>query len=273
MGIFTFTVACGVAPTPTPTPSPTPVPYCCKTVQVYNNDYQGWDVYWYDCYNNFQSTYVGPYSYDVLYCAKQYSWYDFSGGYLNYTEVSDCSGVNNTCLATPTPTPTFTPTNTPVPTATPVPNRTVSIYAKRADTPTCIVKGPSGTGTGTEPQFRIYYSFGFPMPLVLVGGSVASNTCNFVGNISVPSGNTLYIGCRSWSYLSPIQYGVASGTSTCPDTGLDAYCGTLFDYGGSLVYSQVITADTSLAFTANVVTVYNKTSGCKQFAYCGGVSD
>jgi hypothetical protein len=104
------------------------------------------------------------------------------------------------------------------------------------------------------------------MALQLVGGSVASNTCEFVGNITVPSGTTLRIGCRSYSYNTPIGFNVASGTSTCPSQGSD-YCGTFYDFAGSLCYSQVITGNTTLAFTAAVYGS-SKAGGCSKFDYC-----
>jgi hypothetical protein len=229
-------------------------------VQVENTDSNGWDVYWIDCDNNNQTTYVGPFSIETLVCAKQSSWFDFSLGLLSYTETGDCLGVNNTCLATATPTPSPTPTNTPVPTPTPLPNYTVAIYAKRGGTPTCIIP----PGSGAETEFRIYFTFGAPMALQLVGGSVASNTCNFVGNITVPSGTTLRIGCRSFSYNTPIGFNVASGTSTCPSQGTD-YCGTFYDYQGAYTYSQVITGNTTLAFTAAVFG--DGKGGCSKFSY------
>jgi len=263
MSVFTFTVACGVSPTPTPTPTETPVPYCCKNITAYNSDFNGWDVYWYDCYNNFQTTYVNAYSTEYLVCAKQNSPYDFSGGAITYNEIGPCGYPNNTCAETPTPTPTLSPTPTVPPTPTPVPNRTVSVYAKRANTPTCIIP----PGGGTEPQFRVYYSFGPPTILTLLGGSVASNTCGFVGNITIPSGKTLYIGCRSWSYNTPISYAVASGTSTCPDPSSNDYCGTYYDFGGAYVYSEVINANTSIAITAKV-NQFEKEGGCYRFNYC-----
>jgi hypothetical protein len=269
MSIFTFTVACGVTPTPTPTPRPTPVPWCCYEYTTFNEGFSSTTVYFENCDGTGGSKVVST-GYDSLPCIKQNSAYDYSG-LVYYTEESQCYTVPTDCdTTTPTPTPTPTPTITPTPTSTPVPNYTVSIYAKRSGTPTCIIP----PGSGTEPQFRIYYTFGYPMALQLVGGSIASNTCGFVGNITVPSGTTLHIGCRSWSYLSPIRFGVASGTSTCPDSGLTAYCGTFYDDGG---YSQVITGNTSLAFTSDLISQFKlapdgKSSifDCYKFNYCGG---
>lgn len=269
MGIFTFTVACGVAPTPTPTPTETPVPYCCKNVTAYNSDFNAWDVYWYDCYNNFQTTTVPAYSTEYLVCAQQNSYYDFSGGAISYNVIGDCQYPNNNCAPTPTPTPSFTPTNTPFPTPTPLPNYTVGVYARRGGTPTCIIP----PGGGAETQFRVYYWLGSPTTMQLLGGSITSNTCTFVGNITVPSGKTLYLGCRSWSYNTPIRYNVASGTTTCPSAG-SQYCGTAYDNGGALCYQQVITANTNIAITADIetYTIYadGKTpvSSCQRFVYC-----
>lgn len=276
---FTFTIACGVSPTPTPTPRPTPVPWCCYEYTTFNEGFGSETVYFENCDGSSNSQVVST-GYDTLPCMKQNSAFDYSG-LVYYTEGSPCYPVPNDCQATPTPTPTFTPTPGPptaTPTPTPRPTYTVGIYAKRAGTPTCIIP----PGSGTETQFRIYYSFGLGVPyaIYLVGGSIASNTCNFVGNITVSSGDTLYIGCRSWSYLSAIRYGVASGTSTCPDSGLTAYCGAPNDFGGSSCYSQVITGNTSIAFTSNIISTPDfsgpldskgfPTTNCNRFDYCGG---
>jgi len=261
MSIFTFTVACGVSPTPTPTPFPTPCP--CDTYSLENFGGAPRSVFYTDCRGISRTTpTIGP-GVIIQICACSV----VPQTNIAITNLGSCSSPD-----TPTPTPTRTPTPTPtatvVPTPTPRPNYTVSIYAKRSGTPTCIIP----PGNGTEPQFRIYYTFGLPMPLQLVGGSIASNSCGFVGNITVPSGNTLYIGCRSWSFLSPIKFGVASGTA-CPDSGLTAYCGTFFDPGGG--YSQVITGNTSLAFTSNLIPQYltgklYNIIDCYKFDYCGG---
>lgn len=273
MSIFTFTVACGVTPTPTPTPRPTPVPWCCYEYSTFNESGVDQTVYYDDCAGNATSKTVSA-GYDSIPCSKQYSQYDPSG-FVYFTEGAQCYTVPTDCEATPTPTPTPTPTSTITPTPTAIPNYTVSIYAKRSGTPTCIIP----PGSGTEPQFRIYYSFGLGVPYnqFLIGGNIASNSCGFVGDISVPSGTTLYIGCRSWSYNSPIKFGVASGTSTCPDSGLTAYCGAPFDFGGTGVYSQVITGNTSLAFTSNLISQYklapdgkSTVFDCYKFDYCGG---
>ena len=264
MSIFTFTVACGVTPTPTPTPRPTPVPWCCYSYDTFNESGVDQTVYYYTCDGTYTSQTV-PAGYSTITCAQQYSCYDPSG-FVYFTEMGQCNPVPNNCEATPTPTPTPTATNTPTPTPTSLPNYTVGIYAKRGDTPDCII----APGSGTEPQFRIYYTFGYPMALQLIGGSIASNTCGFVGNITVPSGTNLRIGCRSYSYNTPIGYNVASGTSTCPAQGTD-YCGTFYDYGGAYVYSQVITGNVNLAFTAAVYSIDPKFGFCKQFSYnCGG---
>lgn len=259
MSIFTFTVACGVTPTPTPTPRPTPVPWCCYEYTTFNEGFGSETVYFEDCAGNGSSKVVST-GYDTLPCIKQNSQYDYSG-MIYYTEGAQCYTVPTDCEATPTPTPTPTPTNTHTPTPTPPPNYTVSIYAKLGGTPTC-VRPP---GSGAETEARIYFTFGIPMALQLVGGSISSTSCNFVGNITVPSGTNLRIGMRSYSYNTPIGYNVASGTSTCPDQGSD-YCGTFYDYAGAYVYSQVITANTSLAFTAEVSG--NPGKGiCNEFSY------
>jgi hypothetical protein len=181
--------------------------------------------------------------------------------------------VNNSCLATPTPTPTPTPTATVVPTPTPPPNYTVSIYAKLNAIPNA---SPIAPGNGSEPQARIYFTFGVPMALQLIGGSIVSTSCNFVGNITVPSGATLRIGMRSYSYGTPIHYNVASGTSSCPASD-KSYCGTFYDNGGSTCYSQVITGNTSLAFSAHTFVYPNdpklappNLAGETSLSYCGG---
>ena len=268
MSIFTFTVACGASPTPTPTPRPTPVPWCCYEYSTFNEGFSSETVYFENCDGTGNSQVVTT-GYDSLPCMKENSAYEYSG-MVYFTQGAQCYPVPNTCG---TPTPTATPTPTPTPTATivqtptPVPNYTVSIYAKLGDIPDCIIP----PGSGTEPQARIYFTFGIPMALQLVGGSITSTSCNFVGNITVPSGTNLRIGMRSYSFNTPIGYNVASGTSTCPAQGTD-YCGTFYDYAGAYVYSQVITANTSLAFTAAVYSTDPKFGlGCKKFSYnCEG---
>jgi hypothetical protein len=271
MSIFTFTVACGASPTPTPTPRPTPVPWCCYEYSTFNEGFTSETVYYEDCAGNSQSTSV-PTGYSSIPCSKQYSPYSPSG--LTYfTEGSQCYTVPNDCESTPTPTPTPTPTSTPFPTPTPPPNYTVAIYAKLNAIPDAIIL----PGSGTEPQARIYFTFGNPMALQLVGGSITSTSCNFVGNITVPNGTTLRIGMRSYSYNTPIYYNVASGTSTCP-TSDTSYCGTFYDNGGTTCYSQVITGNTTLAFSAHTrqyssdpkFVVDPNLRGKTSLYYCGG---
>lgn len=254
MSIFTFTVACGVGPTPTPTPTPTPCP--CDTYSIENVGGSPRTVSYSDCRGISRTIQVsGGNTEEICACSVT------EQSNIVITNLGTCASPG-TPTPSPTPTPTPTPTATVVPTPTPVPNYTVSIYAKLGDIPTCI-RLP---GSGTEPQARIYFTFGIPMALQLVGGSITSTSCNFVGNITVPSGTNLRIGMRSYSYNTPIGYNVASGTSTCPAQGTN-YCGTFYDYSGAYVYSQVITANTSLAFTADVKQIDPKFGTCKQFSY------
>lgn len=268
MSIFTFTVACGVTPTPTPTPRPTPVPWCCYSYDTFNESGVDQTVYYYTCDGTYTSQTV-PAGYSTITCMKQNSYYDPSG-FVYFTEMSQCNPVPNNCEATPTPTPTSTPTLTPTPTPAPAANYTVDIYAKLNAIPNRIIL----PGSGTEPQARIYFTYGYPMALQLVGGSITSTSCNYVGSITVPAGNTLRIGMRSFSYNTPIWHNVASGTSVCPAASR-VYCGTFYDNGGTTCYSQVINANTTLAFTANTFTIPNDAkfgpdAGKTSLDYCGG---
>jgi hypothetical protein len=273
MSIFTFTVACGITPTPTPTPRPTPVPWCCYSYQTFNESGVSQTIYYYTCDETYTSQTVSA-GYDTVTCMKQNSYYDPSG-MVYFTEMGQCNPIPNSCEATPTPTPSPTATSTPTPTSTPV-NYTVTIYAKLNAIPDAIIY----PGSGTEPQARIYYTYGYPMALQLIGGSITSTSCNLVGSISVPSGTTLRIGMRSYSYGTPIYYNVASGTSTCP-TSNTSYCGTFYDNGGNTCYSQVITGNTTLAFSAHTLqyssdpklVIDPNLRGKTSLYYCGGTGN
>ena len=187
--------------------------------------------------------------------------------------IDTCNTPNNTCANTPTPTPTLTrtptptPTRTPTPTPTALPTFTVGIYASLQDIPTKIIP----PGSGAETQARIYYTNLFPSPSFLLGGSITSTSCNFVGNITVPYGTTLNLGMLSYSYNNPIRFQYATFSTNCSAV-VDAGCGIYTNGGGADI---VVTSAMNIAMRAVVYEEYiyikgggSKSNG-KTFDYCG----
>jgi hypothetical protein len=261
MAFFTFTVNCGVTPTPTPTPRPTPVPWCCYEYTTYNESVGSETVYFDDCAGNPTSKVVSP-GYDTLPCSRQYTQSDPSG-FVTFTEGTQCYTVPTVCEATPTPTPTPTPTTTPTVTPTALPTFTVGIYASLQDIPTKIIP----PGSGAEVEARMYYSFGYPMAPLLLGGSISSTSCNFLGNITVAYGTTLNLGMLSYSYNTPIGFQIITNSTNC-SLATTYGCGILTNGGG--VTTAPITSNINIAMKvivyANIVHA-TATSG-KTFDYC-----
>ena len=259
MSFFTFTVNCGVTPTPTPTITPTPVPWCCRVYTVRNNNAFSCTINYTTCAGASSTFVVGANSTQVSPCSREGT---LTSSCINivYTAISTCASPNNTCASTPTPLPTSTPTATPTITPTALPTFTVGIYASLQDIPTKI-RPP---GSGAEVEARMYYSFGYPMAPTLLGGSISSTSCNFLGNITVAYGTVLNLGMLSYSYNSPVGFKIITGSTSCSSATVYG-CGILTNGGG--VNTAPITANMNIAMQ---VIVFNEAAppNAKTFDYC-----
>ena len=246
MSVFTFTVNCPASPTPTPTPAPTPCP--CDSYSIENVGGAPRTVSYTDCRGIARTIPVGS-GVLVEICACDV----VPQTNIVITNLGSCSSPTDTPTPTPTNTPTPTPTPTFPPTSTPLPTYTVTVYASLQAIPNAII----APGTGTEPNARVYYWLGAPTTLTLLGGNIASTSCNLVGTVSaVPQGTIFTIGMRSWSYNTPVFFAANLGSSTCITTGTK-YCGTAYDSGGG--FSFTVTGNTTIALTALTTTVQQPT--------------
>lgn len=243
MGIFTFTVKCAVTPTPTPTPTSTPCP--CDYYQLENIGGISRIISYIDCRGIGRNIPL-PSGNLIEICA------------CSVTPQTDILITNiSTCAEAPTPTPTPTntptPTVTPTPTSTPKPNRTVTVYASIEAIPNTPIP-PSNT---PETAVRVYWTRGVPMALQLLGGSITSTSCNFLGTITVPQGDRVFIGVRSYSNNTPVFFTLNEGSTSCtPGPESAQYCGTLYDPGGG--FSFIVNSDISVGIRGSTKLIYGK---------------
>lgn len=242
MSIFTFTVNCPVTPTPTPTPAPTPC--SCDSYILENFGGAPRTVFYLDCRGISRSIGVSPGT-PVELCACSVTP-------ETNISISNLGACGSAATNTPTPIPTSTPTPTPsFPPLPPTPpNRTISVYAKLNTIPTW----PDAFGT-VEKAARFYYNFdNFQTSVSLLGGNIASTSCNLVGTVSVPEGSIFAFGILSWSNNRPVLFNVSTELeTTCPVQDITPYeartiyCGVPTRPGGGAGF--VVTGNRSIYIT------------------------
>jgi hypothetical protein len=102
------------------------------------------------------------------------------------------------------------------------------------------------------------------MAPTLLGGSITSTSCNFLGNITVTYGTTLNLGMLSYSYNSAIVFDIITSSTDCSAVNTSG-CGTYTNGGGIGV---LITSAINIAMRARVI-IPDPHVSSKSFDYCG----
>ena len=121
----------------------------------------------------------------------------------------------------------------PSPSPTPTSSYSANIYAKL------------GANTTNPTTASVYYSIGGGgSGSYTLLGNIWDDTCTNFGNVSVPTGSTIYVGIMTGSVGVNFQ---ASNTGSCSGPGVTLFCGT-----GS-VYSVIMNQSESISVQAKVV--------------------